>query len=154
MINEHVRQTETKDIQFLIDNIRDEDAEEIKALNGSTVSDVMNKIDNLEDNSQVWVVNGNVVCMFGITPLENNERTGVIWLLATSDFHKYTKRFAVRCKKIFKKTMIGYDYVFNYIYSKNLKSIEWLKWLGFNVQDAQKIGIRGATFHRFEMINV
>jgi hypothetical protein len=43
--------------------------------------------------------------------------------------------------------------VFNYVYAENKKSIKWLEWLGFKVRDAQPIGINGANFHRFEMVN-
>jgi hypothetical protein len=149
---ELVRKPDDLDVRYLIKHARKEDIIEVDALDGSTIEDALNETPNLLENSQVWEVNGKVVCMFGVTPYE--ERKGIIWLLATEEFNKYTKMFAVRCKDVFREVISGYDYLFNFVHSENKKSIKWIEWLGFTVHEAKPFGSRGATFHRFDLNNV
>lgn len=154
MIKEFVRQATLDDVEFLIENIRPEDVEELDALDGSTVRKALDETENLLENSQVWEVEGEMVCMFGVTPLQDDDEVGVIWMLATTEFEQYSMMFAARCKKVVEKMLSGYEYVFNYVHSKNVKSIRWLKWLGFHICDPEPLGKKGATFHRFEIVNV
>jgi hypothetical protein len=152
-IKQEVRKTEPDDIEYLIENVRPEDEEEVKEFSGETVREVLEGTPEL-DKSQVWVVDGKIVCMFGVTPLPKYPKTGLIWLLATPDFHKHTKSFAVRNKAVFEEVIKDYEYVFNYVLSKNEDSVRWLTWLGFNMGEPQPIGKTGANFNRFELLNV
>jgi len=154
MVKEVVRKPIQDDVEYLIANIRPEDAEEIDALDGSSVRRILDETPDLLKNSLVWEVNGRIVCMFGVTPIKEQEGMGIIWLLATEEFDKYSRMFVVRCKRVFKEVMSKYEYVFNYAHSKNVKSIRWLEWLGFTIQDPEPLGHKGANFNRFEMLNV
>lgn len=152
MVQEVVRKPTQEDVQYLIDNIREEDVIECRALNGGTIEDSLLNTKNLLDNSMVWAVNGNVVCMFGVNPC--GDGVGVVWLLGTDEFDNYSKMFVLRCKRVFKQVIKGYDYLFNYVYEKNIKSVNWIEWLGFTVHRAEPVGIKGANFHKFDMRNV
>lgn len=152
MVSEVVRKPDIFDVEYLIDHIRPEDQEEVDALDGSTVEQALEETPDLLGNSFVWEVDGKVVCMFGVTPCEDHEGVGIIWLLATSEFDKYTKMFAIRCKRVFEEVIKDYEYLFNYVYSENKKSIKWIEWLGFTVHDPEPLGREGAAFHRFDMI--
>lgn len=154
MVKEIVRSARESDVDYLVENIRREDEIELYALDGSTIRESLDETPDLIKNSLVWEVDGKLVCMFGVTPVEGHDGAGVAWLLATKEFEKYTKMFAVRCKRVFLEVVKGYDYLFNYIHSENKSSIKWLKWLGFTICDAEPLGNKGANFHRFEMINV
>lgn len=138
----------------MIHHIRPEDVAEIEALDGSTVEEALAEIPDLLDNSRIWEVDGKPVAIFGITPMNGPMSVGVIWLLATDEFHKYTTKFARYCKEVFEELIRGYGCVFNYIHDQNKVSIEWLKWLGFEVHEGRPIGHQGAIFHKFEMKNV
>lgn len=152
MIKELIRKPTNEDVQYIVDNIRAEDEIECLSLSGSTIREALDNTPDLLKNSQVWVVENKVVCIFGVNPC--GDGTGVVWLLATNDFDKYNKLFAVKCLSVFKKVIKDYNYLVNYVYSKNTTSIKWLEWLGFKIYDAQPVGIKGANFHKFDMINV
>jgi len=154
MTNYIVRKPTQEDVEYLIDHIRPEDAAELDALDGSTVRESLDETPDLLDNSQVWEVDGRVVAIFGVTPMSGPMKVGIIWMLATDEFHKNVRKFARYCKEVFKKMIKGYGYVFNYIHAKNTVSIEWLKWLGFEILEGRPLGHQGEIFHKFEMRNV
>ncbi len=147
-----VRRPTAADIDFLVDNIREDDLAEVKAMGGKTVRQCLNETD-LENTSWVWEHDGKVMCIFGVNPVENSDRVGAIWMLATKFFDDHFMIFASACKPILMDILKGFRYVFNYVYVENSKSIKWLSWLGFKIRQAEPIGVNGANFHRFEMWN-
>lgn len=147
-----VRRPNPEDIEFIIQNIRDEDVEEVNAMGGGTVRDALMSTDNLETNSWVWERDGQVHAIFGVNPVPDREGIGVVWMLATKSFDDHLFAFTAACRAVVQQMVKGYDYVFNYVYEENRKSIKWLEWLGFTIRDAEGIGIDGAKFHRFEMV--
>lgn len=154
MSNYIVRKPTEEDVEYLIEHVRPEDAAELDALDGSTIRESLEETPDLLNCSQVWEVNGKPVAIFGVTRQTGPMSVGVIWLLGTTEFHKYTMKFARYCKEVFERMIAGYSYVFNYIHEENKVSIEWLKWLGFRIYDGQPVGHKGAIFHKFEMKNV
>ena len=149
-----VRKPTEEDVEYLIDHARPEDIAELDALDGSTGREALEETPNLLDNSFVWEVDGKVVCIFGVNPRPGPMAVGIIWLLATDEFNKYTRKFTRYCKEVFKKITSGYMYLFNYIHCENKVSIEWLKWLGFTISDPIPVGHKGANFHKFELKHV
>ena len=154
MISELIRKPTKEDVDYLIKNIRDEDQIEIVAAGGVSIEEVIGSMGHLIDQSYVWEVNGEVICLFGITPDETNEDVGIAWLLSTKGFNRYAFEFAGRCKDVFNPLAREFKYIYNYIHEENKLSIKWLKWLGFDILPAEPIGNKGANFHKFEMINV
>lgn len=148
-----IRRPTLEDIDFVIENIRNEDLVETRALGGKTVRECLETTPDIERNAWVWENNGVVICIFGVNPIVGGDHLGVIWLLATKFFDDNSITFAFKCKPIVKDVIKLFKYVFNYVYAENRKSIRWLKWLGFNVCKAEPIGKNGAKFHRFEMWN-
>lgn len=151
MTKQIIRKPTQADVEYLIENVRPEDIEEVEAFDGSTVAETLHDTPDLLENSEVWEVDGKIVCMFGVTPVKEFQGVGVIWMLATAEFDKHAMVFAVNCKKVVKKMIKGYEFVFNYVHTKNTKSVEWLKWLGFVMHDPAPMGPKNELFTRFEM---
>lgn len=149
-----IRRPTQKDVEHIIKNIRPEDEVEVNALDGSTVRQCLEETPGLFQNSYVWEVDGKPVCIFGVTRQDGPLSSGVVWLLAAKDFHKYTRKFARACRDVFNEVIKGYAYLYNYIHAENKVSIQWLKSLGFDILDPTPIGHKGASFHKFEMKNV
>lgn len=147
-----IRRPTMADIDFLIDNIREDDVIEIKAMCNLSVRDVLEDTPNLDKNAYVWEKDGKVIAIFGVTPVDDRKNVGVVWMLGTTFFDNYFVTFIRECKNVFEQVVKDYDYVFNYVYTENKKSIEWLKMLGFKVRDAEPIGINGSNFNKFEMV--
>lgn len=148
-----VRRPTPEDVEFVIANIRDEDVAEITALDNGNVRDALYETPDLEKNAWVWEREGKVHAIFGVNPVEGLDKVGVIWMLATKTFDEHFMVFAAACKVVVEHMIKNYEYLFNYVYVENRKSIKWLKWLGFDIKPAEPIGVNGAEFHRFEMWN-
>ncbi len=148
-----VRRPTPEDVEHIIANIRDEDVAEIAALDGGNVRDALNETPDMDKNAFVWEREGKVHAIFGVNPVPDMDKVGVIWMLATKTFDDHFMAFAAACKVVVEHMIENYEYLFNYVYVDNKKSIRWLKWLGFDVKPAEPIGVDGAQFHRFEMVN-
>ena len=149
-----IRKPTDADVEYIVNNIRQADADEIEALDGKTIKEVFDEMPNLKEISDVWVVDGKPCCIYGVTPHPEDSKVGVIWMIAAEGFHKHSKFFGLRCKPYVEKLLDGYDYVFNYIHTKNRVSIQWLEWLGFTIHEPDLVGYKGETFSRFEYKNV
>ncbi len=148
-----IRRPTKDDIDFLVENIREDDVNEIKAIGGKTVRECINETKDIEDNSWVWEHEGKVMCIFGVNPIEDEDCVGAIWMLATKFFDEHEMIFAKTCKSILNEIITKFKYIFNYVHAENLKSIKWLEWLGFDISEAVPLGVNGEIFHRFEMWN-
>lgn len=146
-----VRRPTPEDVEFVIANIRKEDAKEVAAFDGDNVRDILETTPDLEHNAWVWERQGKVHAIFGVNPIKDHDKVGIIWMLATESFDEHFMAFAAACRVVVDEMIKGYKYVFNFVYVENRKSIKWLKWLGFDVRAAEPIGVNGAKFHRFEM---
>lgn len=123
-----VLKAEYCDLQYLIDNIREEDREELKAL-GTTPEKSISSGFLLSD--KVYSVlddKNNTIAMYGVT--KHTDETCVIWLLASNLINKHKMYFLRNCKGYFYKMVKNYKIAINSVYVKNTLHIKWLKWLG------------------------
>lgn len=148
-----IRRPTLADIDFIVDNVREEDVIEVQMSGGGTIRECLDQTPDIDKNAWVWEYDGKVLCIFGVNPFEDKEGVGVIWMLATKDFERKSMIFASACKSVLEELIKPFNYILNYVYAENRKSVKWLKWLGFTVREAEPIGIDGARFHRFEMWN-
>lgn len=148
-----VRRPTSEDVEFIIANIRDEDVVEVAEFGGDSIREILSSTPDLDKNAWVWEREGQVHAIFGVNPVEDLDKVGVIWMLATKTFDDHFMAFAAACKVVVDVMISGYDYTYNYVSVKNKKSIRWLRWLGFDVRNPEPIGMNGAQFHRFEMWN-
>jgi hypothetical protein len=81
----------------------------------------------------------------------NHGGLGSPWLLATDDLALYSKRFLKDSYAEIQRVSKLYSRLENYVDSRNTKSIEWLKWCGFTVEQAEPYGLEGRLFHKFWM---
>ena len=77
------------------------------------------------------------LAIYGVASDEDDESTGIPWLLATEDF-RMTKGWLKECKKeVFPEMQELYPYLQNYVYIGNRESILWLRWLGFKMYETE-----------------
>lgn len=149
---EIIRRPTLDDLQILSDNARKADKEEVFFISGETIYENLINTSGIYENSFVWEIDNQLICIYGITPCDNGE--GIIWLLATDKFDNYTNIFRRKCKTIYKELIVGYNYLYNYVHFRHKKAIKWLKWLGCEVFEPEPIGLNGELFCKFEVKNV
>lgn len=109
---------------------------------------------SFEISACAWtgLVNGEPVCMFGVTPLDAAAGTGSPWFMAAEGFEKYYVAFIRLSKRYLEQQMELFPHLVNYIDARNTSPVRWLKWLGFRFDsDPVAYGPLGAPFYRFEL---
>jgi hypothetical protein len=84
--------------------------------------------------------------MFGVTQTAN---CGYPWLLGSAEVERIPVTFLRASRHYvdhFLKLCAGLE---NYVDARNTLSIQWLKWLGFMIEDPQPFGVEQRLFHRF-----
>lgn len=102
-------------------------------------------------DARVGLVDGRVVCMFGVGPAAIVSTTGVPWLLTTDLVKKHAGPFLRRNKRVVEEMLAAYPFLRNHVDERNTMAIRWLRWLGFEILLAEPFGAEGLPFHPFEM---
>ena len=123
-----VVQAQYCDLQYLIDNIRDDDREELKALGTIPEESVTQSFLFSDKVYSILDDKNNTIAMYGVTKYNND--VCVIWLLASNLINEHKMYFLRNCKKYFYKMVKKYKIAINSVYFKNTLHIKWLKWLG------------------------
>ena len=102
-------------------------------------------------SAEAWcgLADGVPVVIFGVT--EQSPEIGMPWLLATDDIIKYQITFLRRSNTFIKSMRQKYRLLKNHVDTRNKRSIQWLRWLGFAIGDPVPWGTYGLMFHPFEM---
>lgn len=132
-------------------DLRAADRAEVEALSGREPQEVL--AESVERSAMAWAgcADGKLVCLFGVVPVSLAGVTGVPWLLGSDDVCAYSRAF-LRCNKAYVRDMLHeFPVLRNVVDARNEVSINWLKWLGFELDAAEPMGVAGLPFHRFEM---
>jgi len=134
-------------IYEIADNLRKEDAKEVRLSHGVTAEEACTQ--SYIHSQLIQAIEGDDGDPVGITGVCGN----YIWLLGTDKLtstknHRwqlciYGQEWVEHCLD-FSGGMIE-----NYVYSENKTSIRWLKHLGFTIEEAKPYGPEGALFHHF-----
>lgn len=132
------------DIQYILDNLRKEDEEELiaqlglnwkeKMLNYSAgkIFKILYGVDNV--GKRVPIAIG------GFTELSEKDPTiACVWLLSTNAVLKNKRLFFQEIKKQLIEAEKKYTILYNYIYKSNYTAKSWLKNLGFKFDKAKPV---------------
>lgn len=143
-----VKPYKTGDYKALLKDIRPHDLEEIEALGIDAETGVKESIHNSDVLGVIWE-GENMICIFGVTPTGVLSKKGVPWVVGTTNIKPRT---VIECMPVIIKIMLGrYKVLTNFVYTRNKPSISMLKHAGFKFYPAQRVGIKGELFHRFEL---
>lgn len=147
-----IRQARDGDADALLSNLREQDRIELEALMGPGAErETLQKA--MRDSSLMWVgtVDGEVACMFGVVPVSLLGGQGVPWLLGTPLIDKNRGAFIKRNRAYIARMLDACPHLVNIVDARNIKSIAWLKRMGFVIHDARPWGRSGEPFHLFTM---
>ena len=130
-IDIRILRSRTADVHDILNaGLRPADETELRALGCVPGMSLMRGLQGEECYS--IVLDGKAVAMFGINPLPDDPRFGVVWLLGTTGLSKIRKQFVQMSSKVVDALAFGYDFIGNCVHERNLVHIRWLKWLGFS----------------------
>lgn len=126
------------DAQFIGENMRLDDVIELRAGGSEPVAATVDAF-ALSRWCRVATIDGVPAVIWGVCD-SGEAGIGVPWMLATKEFSRIGKRFALGCRNQVEDMKRGYRLLGNRVYAKNHLSIKWLQWLGFDLGEAEPDG--------------
>ena len=134
-----------KDVLYILEHLRADDLEEVKASNGENWKEIVFK--NIMDPTTdvllgVSKENDIPVCMGGAWQLDRDPKgIGLVWMLCTDDIVNHKVCLLKELKKEFRKYDQNFWFMYNSIHSKNIYAKKWLMWLGFKFDNPHPFGM-------------
>ena len=125
----------TDDIEYILDNLREEDKLEAIQNKGENFKEVI--IDEIQKKKKKKILVGKTkkddipVLLGGCWELKENPTIGIVWLLSTQEIEKHQICFLREMRKELEKYDEKYGITFNYLHKTNLLAKKWLKWAGY-----------------------
>lgn len=76
---------------------------------------------------------------------------GSPWLLGTTLLDQLPGHLTRSAKTYLSQMQDQYPHLMNYVDARNVRSVRWLRRIGFTVHPAAPYGFAGLPFHLFEM---
>ena len=151
MAKYEVISTTEEHILELSQTMRKPDVDEVWAGWHKTPLEALRSSVKYTKQSWTGLANGRVVCMFGIAQPSILSYAGTPWLLGSEELPKHFRTF-LRGNKIYIKAIKKeFEFLENYVDTRNVIAIRWLKWLGFKLNPAEPYGVEQRAFHKFTM---
>lgn len=138
-------------IDVVAKNMREADCLELWAASFSKPKKSLEAAFRLSKKCWTGLVDGEPACMFGVSRGTILSHVGAPWLLGTDLIEKNQLAFLRRNKLYMSEMTEGFDTLINYVDARNTKAIRWLKWLGFEFDEAEPRGVLNMPFHKFSM---
>ncbi len=132
-----IRRLTTGDGVLLASSLREIDIIELKKFDGSAPEAAIRQ--SVENSKIAFSLHDNQERLLAVTGVgwTFNPRVGRVWLLATPHFDGASFTIARGTRDLIRYFMQGHDVLSNFVYSKNRKTVRWLKWSGFETVSEQ-----------------
>lgn len=150
MVDYLFRAPTARDCEILARSMRQCDMDEVRAACGRSL-DASDLLDSV-NNSPICVAverNGRLLCIGGAARRSLLSTSGIPWMLGTHDLDSNGRLFMQHGRQCVSVLLGRFSYLENYVDARNLKSIRWLKRMGFAVHDPEPYGCAGLHFRRF-----
>lgn len=149
--NVHVVESTEDHVKSLSVRLRKGDIDEVWASSGLTPEKALYRSWRNSEMCASAVFDGVPVLMFGCSRFSLISRDGCPWMLGSDEiFGRLVGVEVAKWSKYYVERMMErFTYLENYIDSRQKKSIRWLKWMGFHVEQPESYGFLGLPFHRF-----
>lgn len=129
--------------------LSEENEREAQASSGITADEALQKAFKGSNICYMGLSNNKPFICFGVIPYSVLSTTGVFWLMHTKDITK--RRITVLRKSLvyINKMLSKFDMLENWVYHKNVLTIKWIKWCGFELEKLKPHGVKKELFHKF-----
>ncbi|MCG7932113.1 MAG: hypothetical protein N0E44_18945 [Candidatus Thiodiazotropha lotti] len=152
-INYTITSAKLSEIDELLADLRQADADEMAALSFSDPHDTVAKSIALSPRAYTLRVEGELVCIFGVGMISMVGPEGAPWLLGTNAIKRHRRVFLELSKPISTYLLSNYAHLRQLVDVRNRLSVRWLKWLGFDFHGPIEAGHKGELFFVVTMEN-
>lgn len=149
----HVRLSTQDDVDYLANNLRPEDREEVRASHGSSQEALQTSFDESDECWTIVVTDTKEIAgMYGVGELEQG--VGIPWLLTAPALEKIYIPFLRQSKQWVKKINKKYPVLTNAVDEDYKVSIKWLQFVGFTfIKRHETWGVGSKPFLEFVRID-
>ena len=137
--------------QFIAATIRPADREEMWAACLQTPSDAIRMGMEASDTVLTAMVHDRPVAMWGVVKESLIGNVGTPWMVASFLIDDEARTFLRHCRGPVMELLSQYDTLENHVDARNVRSIQWLRWLGFTIEEPKEYGVFKLPFHKFWM---
>lgn len=91
------------------------------------------------------------VAMFGVSQRALLSSTGIPWFLGAEGMERAGSLLPRFSRQVVQAWLTRYDRLENWVDARYEKSVRWLRWIGFTVEEPLPWGVAGLPFHHFWM---
>lgn len=146
----HVEVADEEHIERIAARARLADREELMASNAMSPAEAMHEGLRTASAARTGFVDGEPICMFGVSPYEPQPVIGIPWMIGTDLLERHQRVFIRRCHREFAAVCEGYHYLVNWVDDRNVVAHRWLQWMGFRLHEAAPYGVEGLPFRMFD----
>lgn len=140
---------EIEHIHWIMQHVRPEDRDELWAAARATPQECMRYGIVMGRESWTGLVDGNPIVMCGVTSPSIMSDEGSPWLVATNDLEKHGLEFLKLSRRMARIWFGRYTSLQNWVDIRNEKAVQWLQWLGFEMEEPAPFGPFAMPFRRF-----
>lgn len=140
-----------EDIPHIAPYVRPDDVRELWAIACLTAEDALVRSFGISDVSWTGLIDGKPVCMLGATVGSLLSNIGRPWMIGTEMLDRHQMAFLRRCRPKVQEMLSQYGRLENYVDERNVRAVNWLRWLGFTIEAPEPYGAFRLPFHRFWM---
>ena len=147
-----VRQSIQSDVDYLKDNLREEDRDEVLASHGSTEVALQ---EGFDDSEECWTITvkdtGEIAGMYGLAKYD--DMIAIPWLLTSPAITKVWIPFLRGSRKWVAESNKKYPLLTNMVDAEYTVAINWLRFVGFTfIKKHDKWGVENKPFLEFVRI--
>jgi len=145
-----IREVRDWDITLLFLNMREADFEEVRAARGDVYGALVSAA---KTSVQAWAAesHGQLLCLFGVAPISFIAGQGSPWLLGTNAMLRHRGRLIRQTPRYLARMLELFPHLSNFVDARNVKSIRFLKAMGFEMHAPIPYGKAGEPFIPFSM---
>jgi hypothetical protein len=146
-----IREARLDDLDELLAGIRPADLAECDALFGPGHARQMLET-SLQRSVAAWaaeVPGKGLMCLFGMAPISLLGDQGVPWMIGTGLVDRHPGAFIRASRPYISRMLALCPQLVNVVDARNVKSIAYLKRMGFTILPAAPTGAAGLPFHPF-----
>lgn len=139
-------------IKIMAEDMRDSDVVEVMTSHGHTPLEALRYSFVHSDYTTILVNSKGVpFAIFGVAVINITTGIGSPWLLSTNEIFNNKKFFLDHGPLVIADMVAACPRLVNYVHHANQVSIDWLKSLGFTIENPAPYGVKGDLFHKFHM---
>lgn len=147
-----VREMRPGDLEAVAPRLREADRMEVEACTTLSMHDALATVINYSVSAWTIEVDGEPAGLFGVHPQSMLGGIGSPWMLGTPALETAASTLTREGRRYIRRMLDMFPTLINYTDVRNVKSIRWLRALGFSFDIApQPYGLYGLPFYRFEL---